>query len=66
MPKLKTRKSVAKRFRFTKSGKIRRRRAGKSHILTKKSRKRKRNLRKDAFASGVDKWSLEKQLPYGK
>ncbi len=46
MPKLKTKRSAAKRFKITGSGKIMRRKAYKSHILTKKSRKRKRNLRK--------------------
>jgi large subunit ribosomal protein L35 len=52
MPKLKTRKAAAKRFKVTKNGKIVRRRAYASHIMTKKSAKRRRNLRK---ATGVDK-----------
>ncbi|MEJ5307286.1 MAG: 50S ribosomal protein L35 [candidate division WOR-3 bacterium] len=46
MPKLKTKKTVAKRFKLTKSGKVKRQRAYKSHILTKKSSKRKRKLRR--------------------
>lgn len=46
MPKLKTNRSAAKRFKITGTGKILRRKAYKSHLLTKKSRKRKRNLRK--------------------
>ncbi len=46
MPKLKTSRGTAKRFKLTKKGKVKRAMAGKSHILTKKSRKRKRYLRK--------------------
>ncbi len=46
MPKLKTKRSAAKRFKITATGKIKRRKAYHSHILTKKSRKRKRHLRK--------------------
>lgn len=66
MPKLKTRKSVSKRFRTTKNGKVSRGRAGKSHILTKKSRKRKRNIRRGGLVSQIDLWSIKRQLPYGK
>ncbi len=54
MPKLKTRKGAAKRFRVTGSGKILRGHAYKSHILTKKSSKRKRNLRKTSLVSAAD------------
>ncbi len=54
MPKLKTRKGAAKRFRVTGSGKILRGHAYKSHILTKKSSKRKRNLRKTSLVSVAD------------
>jgi large subunit ribosomal protein L35 len=46
MPKLKTKKGLAKRFRLTKSGKIKRQKAGRGHLLTKKSSKRKRLLKK--------------------
>ena len=46
MPKMKTRKSVASKFRVTGTGKLKRGHAGKRHLLTKKSRKRKRQLRK--------------------
>ncbi|MDD2715357.1 MAG: 50S ribosomal protein L35 [Candidatus Wallbacteria bacterium] len=46
MPKMKTKRAACKRFSLTKSGKVKRSKAFKSHILTKKSRKRKRNLRK--------------------
>ena len=48
MPKMKTSRSAAKRFKATGSGKLKRAKAYKSHILTKKSTKRKRNLRKPA------------------
>lgn len=48
MPKMKTNRSAAKRFKLTGSGKIVRRKAGLRHILTKKSRKRKRDLGQDA------------------
>ena len=65
MPKLKTRKCVAKRFKITKSGKIMRMKAGKSHILTKKSRKRKRHLRKSTVVSKSFVKRLKRQLPYG-
>ncbi|MDD5680523.1 MAG: 50S ribosomal protein L35 [Candidatus Omnitrophica bacterium] len=65
MPKLKTRKSVAKRFKITKSGKIKRTQAGRSHILTKKSRKRKRQLRRKALVVSGFLRKLKKQLPYG-
>ena len=51
MPKMKTKKSVAKRFELTGTGKIKRARDGKNHILTKKTRKRKRNLKKAAYVS---------------
>ncbi len=51
MPKMKTRSSVKKRFKLTASGRLKRGKAFKSHILTKKSTKRKRNLRKSALVS---------------
>lgn len=49
MPKRKTKKAAAKRFKITGNGKIKRSKAYKSHILTKKTRKRKRGLRKSAI-----------------
>jgi large subunit ribosomal protein L35 len=52
--KKKSKKAVAKRFKLTGTGKLRRRRAFKSHILTKKAPKRKRHLRQAAAASGAD------------
>jgi large subunit ribosomal protein L35 len=60
--KKKTNKAAAKRFRLTGSGKVRRRKAYKSHILTKKSPKRKRHLRKGAIASHADTHRLKTLL----
>lgn len=54
MFKLKTKKSAAKRFSLTGTGKIKRAKAYKSHILTSKTRKRKRNLRKSAILAPCD------------
>lgn len=51
MPKMKTKKSVAKRFKVTGTGKIKRTHDGRNHILTKKTRKRKRNLKQAAYVS---------------
>ena len=62
--KMKTNRGAAKRFRMTKSGKLSRSKAGKSHILTKKTGKRKRSLRKETVASQADKKVLKKLLPY--
>lgn len=64
MPKMKTNRSAAKRFRFTGSGKIKRAKAYKSHLLTKKDSKRKRNLRKSAILSDADFKKVRKLLPY--
>jgi large subunit ribosomal protein L35 len=54
MPKMKTNRSAAKRFRLTARGKIRRNQAFVRHILTKKTRKRKRNLRSTALVAAAD------------
>ncbi|HEY2806729.1 MAG TPA: 50S ribosomal protein L35 [Gemmatimonadales bacterium] len=54
MPKKKTKKAATKRFKLTGRGKVRRGKAYKSHILTKKSPKRKRHLRKNTVASRAD------------
>ena len=51
MPKLKSHRGAAKRFKITAKGKVKRRHSMKNHILTKKSQKRKRNLRKAALVS---------------
>ncbi len=64
MPKMKTNRAAAKRLKKTGSGKIKRWHAFKSHILTKKSRKRKRNLRKDAIVGADQKNHMKKLLPY--
>ena len=55
MPKMKTHRGAAKRFKLTGTGKLKRAKAFKSHILTKKSAKRKRNLRKAAYVSQLKK-----------
>lgn len=65
MPKLKTRKSIAKRFKLTKRGKIKRKRSFKSHLLGGKTSKRKRQLRKPALVSSVDLDTIRRMLPYG-
>ena len=54
MPKLKTHKGAAKRFKVTGSGRVKRHKAFKSHILTKKTRKRKRKLRMGVLVSKAD------------
>ncbi len=64
MPKMKTSKSAAKRFKVTGSGKLVRNKAYKSHILTKKSQKRKRNLRKQTVVDQTNVKSMKKILPY--
>ncbi|OGL43183.1 MAG: 50S ribosomal protein L35 [Candidatus Schekmanbacteria bacterium RBG_13_48_7] len=64
MQKLKTCRSAAKRFRTTASGKIKRSKAYVSHILTKKTTKRKRHLRKSTYVSKVDSPRMKKLIPY--
>ncbi len=64
MPKMKTSRSAAKRFKKTGTGKLRRNKAYKSHILTKKSPKRKRNLRKPAITDVTNVKNMKKILPY--
>jgi large subunit ribosomal protein L35 len=64
MPKLKTNRGAAKRFKITGTGKIRRFKANKSHILTKKSSKRKRNLRKSGLVDPTNMRGLRQLLPY--
>jgi len=62
MPKLKTRRSAAKRFKVTSKGKIKRHHAFAGHIFTKKSAKRKRNLRQADTVDKVDKPRIKKML----
>lgn len=64
MPKLKTSKAAAKRFTMTGTGKLKRMKAGKSHILTKKTTKRKRNLRQAAMTDATNIKNMKKILPY--
>ena len=64
MPKLKTRRGVAKRFKTSASGKIRRAKAFRNHILTKKSSKRKRQLRKGTVVDPVDAPRIRREIPY--
>jgi large subunit ribosomal protein L35 len=65
MPKMKTHKGTAKRFRVTGSGKIVRGKAFKSHILEKKSPKRKRNFRQETLVSPADTNVVKKGLGIG-
>jgi large subunit ribosomal protein L35 len=64
MPKMKTHRGAAKRFSKTKTGKIKRNRAFHSHILEKKSPKRKRRLRGSTLVSSADQKRVQKLLPY--
>ena len=64
MPKMKTNRGAAKRFKKTGSGKIKRSKAFTSHILTKKSTKRKRNLRKSGLVDDSNVKAIKKILPY--
>ncbi len=64
MPKLKTKRAAAKRFKKTGSGKFVFNKPGHSHLLTHKTRKRKRNLKKDAVISDTMKKHLTRMLPY--
>ena len=66
MPKMKTHKGAAKRFKVTGTGKVRRYKAFKSHILTKKNSKRKRQLDQPTLVSAADQHAVEMMLPYGK
>ncbi len=64
MPKIKTRRGAAKRFRKTGSGKIRRSKAYRRHILTKMSSKRKRQLRRATLVDAADAPRVRRLLPY--
>ncbi|MFA5515881.1 MAG: 50S ribosomal protein L35 [Desulfuromonadales bacterium] len=64
MPKIKTNRGAAKRFRKTGTGKIRRSKAFTSHILTKKSTKRKRNLRHPSLVHKADQKNISQLIPY--
>ncbi len=64
MPKQKTKRAAAKRFKKTSSGKLKRNHAYTSHILSKKSPKRKRNLRKSTTMDPTNEKNMKKVLPY--
>jgi large subunit ribosomal protein L35 len=64
MPKLKTNRGTAKRFKSTATGKYKRAHSHHNHILTKKSSKRKRNLRPLAIVSSSDTHRVQRLLPY--
>ena len=64
MPKIKTNSAAAKRFKVTGTGKLKRNKAYKSHILTKKSTKRKRNLRQATITDATNVKNMKKVLPY--
>ena len=66
MPKLKTHKGAAKRFRTTANGKVKRGHSHARHILTKKTHKRKRNLDIDTLVSESDMVRITAMLPYGR
>ncbi len=66
MPKLKTHKGAAKRFRLTASGKVKRGHSHARHILTKKTNKRKRHLDIDVMVAEGDQKRVERMLPYGR
>ncbi len=66
MPKMKTKKGVAKRVRMTKSGKFKFKRAGGRHKMASKGAKRKRSLRRVVVATSADQKRLELCLPYGR
>lgn len=66
MPKLKTHKGAAKRFRTTATGKIKRGHSHARHILTKKTNKRKRHLDIDVLVARADEKRVEAMLPYGR
>ena len=64
MPQLKTNRAAAKRFSMTGTGKLKRQKAGKQHILTKKTRKNKRDLRKAEMVDKSNVLNMKKMLPY--
>ena len=64
MPKMKTNRGAAKRFKVTKSGKVKAKKANLRHILTTKSKKRKRHLRKSKLIDATNRKQISKLLPY--
>jgi large subunit ribosomal protein L35 len=64
VPKIKTNRAAAKRFRVTGSGKIKRNKGFKSHLLSSKGKKRKRHLRQGTLVSAVERKNIQKLIPY--
>jgi large subunit ribosomal protein L35 len=64
MPKMKTKRGAAKRFKVTGSGKVKRARGYRRHILTTKSRKRKRRLRGGALVAPANEKAVKRLIPY--
>ena len=64
MPKMKTHRGAAKRFSLTATGKVKRGKAYRSHILTKKSTKRRRNLRKGGYIAQCEAANIRTLIPY--
>ena len=64
MPKIKTHSGASKRFKMTKNGKVKRSHVGRRHILTKKSTKRKRILRKAGYADVTNQSQIKRLIPY--
>lgn len=65
MPKLKSNRSARKRMRITKSGKVKHFKAGRGHLLTSKSSKRKRLLGKSAYMTSTEAATMRLIMPYG-
>lgn len=64
MPKIKTSRSAAKRFTFSKTGKVMHKRSNLRHLLTGKSRGRKRRLRQPGVLNRADSATIHKMIPY--
>jgi large subunit ribosomal protein L35 len=65
MPKMKTNRGAKKRFKITATGKLKRRKARRNHILSKKTTKQKRGLRKPGLVDSANEKSILRSLPYG-
>jgi large subunit ribosomal protein L35 len=64
VPKIKTNRAAAKRFRVTATGKVKRNKGFKSHLLSSKGKKRKRRLRKGTLVAAVETKNVRKLIPY--
>jgi large subunit ribosomal protein L35 len=65
MPKMKTKKAVKKRIKITGGGKLKRAKGNKSHLMRKKSSRRRLSLKEGAYVSDVESKKVKKMLPYG-